>query len=62
MPPKPNTDHMMVLVAGGPGGVYIASGAWLQWQEYVTKKLELPKAWDKVVAKYKNLAPVYAKY
>ena len=62
MPPKPNTDHMMVLVAGGPGGVYIASGAWLQWQEYVIKKLELPKAWDKVVAKYKNLAPVYAKY
>ncbi len=62
MPPKPNTDHMMVLVAGGPGGIYIASGAWIQWQQYVTKKLELPKAWDKVVAKYKNLAPVYAKY
>ncbi len=62
MPPKPNTDHMMVLVAGGPGGIYIASGAWIQWQEYVTKKLELPKAWDKIVAKYKNLAPVYAKY
>ncbi len=62
MPPKPNTDHMMVLVAGGPGGMYIASGAWIQWQEYVTKKLVFPKAWDKVVAKYKNLVPVYAKY
>jgi hypothetical protein len=62
MPPRPNTEHTMVLVAGGPGGVYIASGAWIQWQEYVTKKLELPKAWDKVVAKYKDLAPVYAKY
>jgi hypothetical protein len=62
MPPKPNPDNMTVLVAGGPGGVYIASGVWIQWQEYVTKKLELPKAWDKVVAKYKNLVPVYAKY
>jgi len=62
MPPKPNTDHMMVLVAGGPGGLYIASGAWIQWQEYVIKKIELPKAWDKVVAKYKNMIPIYAKY
>ena len=62
MPRKPDTDHMMVLVAGGPGGIYIASGAWIQWQEYVTKKLELPKAWDKVVAKYKSLVPVYEKY
>ena len=62
MPFNPNTDHMIVLAAGGPGGLYIASGAWIQWQEYVTKKIELPKAWDKIVAKYKNLTPVYAKY
>jgi hypothetical protein len=61
-PPGSSTDHMTILVAGGPGGAYIASGAWIQWQEYVTKKIELPKAWDKLVAKYKNLAPVYAKY
>jgi hypothetical protein len=62
MPLELDTDHMMVLVAAGPGGLYIASGAWIQWQEYVTKKIELPKAWDKIVAKYKNLAPVYTKY
>ncbi len=62
MPRKPNTDNMMVLVAGGPGGLYIASGAWIQWQQYVTKKLELPKAWDKLVARYKNMVPTYLKY
>lgn len=62
MPMTPDPDHITVLVSGGPAGIYVASGAWIQWQEYVTKKLPLPKDWDKLVKKYKNLVPVYAKY
>ncbi|OGN90714.1 MAG: hypothetical protein A2158_03875 [Chloroflexi bacterium RBG_13_46_14] len=58
----PDPDHITILVSGGPAGIYVASGAWIQWQEYVTKKLPLPKDWDKLVNKYKNLVPVYAKY
>jgi hypothetical protein len=61
-PFAPDPEHITILVAGGPGGIYVASGAWIQWQEYVTKKLLLPKDWNKLVNKYKNLVPVYAKY
>jgi hypothetical protein len=61
-PFTPDPEHITILVAGGPGGIYVASGAWIQWQDYVTKKLPLPKDWDKLVNKYKNLVPVYAKY
>jgi hypothetical protein len=61
-PFPPDPEHITILVAGGPGGIYVASGAWIQWQDYVTKKLPLPKDWNKLVNKYKNLVPVYAKY
>jgi len=65
-PPRPafgpNPDHWAVIVSGGPGGMWIPSGAWIQWQEWVVEKVELPKNWSKVVAKYKNVVPVYAKY
>jgi hypothetical protein len=30
--------------------------------ELVTKKIELPKNWDKLVAKYKDIKPNYEKY
>jgi hypothetical protein len=58
----PDPHQLTILVSGGPGGIYVASGAWIQWQEYVIKKLPLPKDWNKLVAKYKSLVPVYAKY
>ncbi|MBN2240691.1 MAG: hypothetical protein JW712_13030 [Dehalococcoidales bacterium] len=61
-PFAPDPEHITILVAGGPGGIYVASGAWIQWQDYVIKKLPLPKDWNKLVNKYKNLVPVYAKY
>jgi len=61
-PFAPDPEHITILVAGGPGGIYVASGAWIQWQDYVIKKLLLPKDWNKLVNKYKNLVPVYAKY
>jgi hypothetical protein len=51
------------VVAGGPG-------AWMGMLRsvggiengFVTKKIELPRNWDKLVEKYKNVVPVYKKY
>ena len=58
-----NTDELMILVAGGPGAWMAAlrSVGGIQ-NSFVTKKIELPRNWDKVVAKYKNVVPVYAEY
>ena len=65
-PPKMDLDKsLMILVAGGPGS-FIAllrsAGPGFFENALVTKKIELPKNWDKLVAKYKNLKPNYEKY
>jgi len=65
-PPKVDMDKsLMILVAGGPGS-FIAllrsAGPGFFENSLVTKKIELPKNWDKLVAKYKNLKPNYEKY
>jgi len=62
-PPAADSDGLMILVAGGPG-------AWMGMLRsvggiengFITKKIELPRAWDKLVAKYKNVVPTYAAY
>ncbi len=62
-PPAVDTDGLMIVVAGGPG-------AWMGMlrsvggieNAFVTKKIELPRNWDKLVAKYKDVVPVYKKY
>jgi hypothetical protein len=63
-PPRAvNTDSLMVLVAGGPG-------AWMGMlrsvggieNDFVTQKIELPRNWDALVKKYKNVVPVYTSY
>jgi len=63
-PPRAfNTEELMILVAGGPG-------AWMATlrsvggisNSFVSRKIELPRNWDKVVAKYKNVVPVYVEY
>jgi hypothetical protein len=53
-------DHVRLLVAGGVGGLMlrILSGS----RTWVTKKVQLPANWDKLVAKYKDIAPVYVRY
>jgi hypothetical protein len=55
------TRGVQVIVAGGPGpcwmGMLKAFGG-----KGVTQKIELPANWDKLVAKYKNLVPTYARY
>ena len=65
-PSKPDLDKsLMILVAGGPGS-FIAllrsAGPGFFENALVTKKIELPKNWDKLVAKYKNIVPNYEKY
>jgi hypothetical protein len=64
-PPKIEMDSFTILVAGGPGS-FIAllrsAGPGFFENAFVTKRVELPKNWDKLVAKYKNLKPNYEKY
>ena len=65
-PPKVDLNNsLMILVAGGPGS-FIAllrsAGPGFFENELVTKKIELPKNWDKLVAKYKHIKPNYEKY
>jgi hypothetical protein len=59
----PSPDHIRILVTGGPGAfVALVCGAGLPGRQFVTKKVRLPSNWNKLVAKYKNLVPVYEKY
>jgi hypothetical protein len=65
-PRKVNLDSsLMILVAGGPGS-FIAllrsAGPGFFENALVTKRIELPKNWDKLVAKYKDLKPNYELY
>jgi hypothetical protein len=65
-PPKMDLDKsLMILVAGGPGS-FIAllrsAGPGFFENALITQKIELPKNWEKLVAKYKNLKPNYEKY
>ena len=65
-PPKVDLNSsLMILVAGGPGS-FIAllrsAGPGFFENELVSKKIELPKNWDKLVAKYKDIKPNYEKY
>jgi hypothetical protein len=65
-PPKVDLNSsLMIVVAGGPGS-FIAllrsAGPGFFENELVTKKIELPKNWDKLVAKYKEIKPNYERY
>lgn len=59
----PSPEHIRVLVGGGPGAFMgLAVGAGLVGAQFVTKKIQLPAAWQKLVAKYKSFVPAYEKY
>ena len=52
-----------VIVGGGPGAFVahlVGGGATPGMKEI--QKIEFPKNWDKLVAKYKNMVPAHAKY
>lgn len=64
VPPRAiDTDGLMLLVAGGPG-------AWMGMlrsvggieNDFVTMKIDLPRNWDALVKKYRNVVPVYSGY
>jgi hypothetical protein len=64
-PAKMDTENLMILVAGGPGsfiGLLKSVGPGFFENALVTKKIELPKNWDRLVAKYSNLKPIYERY
>jgi hypothetical protein len=48
---------------GGPGAfiAYIVGGGATPGRKEI-QKIDLPKNWDRLVAKYKNVVPTYAKY
>jgi hypothetical protein len=58
-----DTRVIRIMVAGGPGA-FIAQivGGGARAGNLQTKKIELPKNWDKLVAKYKDVVPVYVRY
>jgi hypothetical protein len=56
-------DTLLVVVAGGPGawtGLLRSVGGIKN--DFVTKKITLPREWDKLVKKYKNIVPTYVSY
>lgn len=62
-PAAVDPDTLMILVAGGPGAwtALLKSVGGIE-NDFVTKKIKLPKNWDKLVKKYKNIVPTYARY
>jgi hypothetical protein len=61
--PKMDIDNLMILVAGGPGSFMALLRSVGGFENaLITKKIELPKNWDKLVAKYKKIVPNYEKY
>jgi hypothetical protein len=53
-------DLVRLLVAGGVGGLdlrLITGG-----RTWVTKKVQLPENWDKLVARYRDIVPTYIRY
>jgi len=63
LPVDSSIDNLMIIVAGGPGawiGLLRSAGGWEN--SFVTMKIDLPRNWDKLVAKYKNVIPTYVAY
>jgi hypothetical protein len=52
-----------IIVGGGPGAfiAHVVGGGATPGKKEI-QKIELPKNWDKLVARYRNVVPTYAKY
>jgi hypothetical protein len=64
-PPRPplSPEDIMLIVAGGPGAfMALLRSAGGFSNTFVTRKIQLPGNWPKLVTKYKNLAPAYVRY
>jgi hypothetical protein len=56
-------EDFMLIVAGGPGvwmGLHQSAGGF--GNRFITREIQLPRNWGQLVAKYKNLVPVYVRY
>ncbi|NLA74097.1 MAG: hypothetical protein GX846_01230 [Deltaproteobacteria bacterium] len=56
-------ESLMIIVAGGPGawtGLLKSVGG--IENDFVSRKITLPKNWEKLVKKYSNIVPSYARY
>ena len=55
--------YIRIIVAGGPGAfIAQAVGGGATPGQLQTQKIELPKNWNALVEKYKDVVPTYAKY
>lgn len=58
-----NVDRISIIVTGGytsQMGLYFTNR--LRPLEFITRKVELPANWDKLVRKYRDIVPNYARY
>jgi hypothetical protein len=56
-------EDFMLIVAGGPGSffaLYSSAGGFNN--HFVSKEISLPKNWDSLVARYRNMVPNYVIY
>jgi hypothetical protein len=63
VPPIKDYRFVRVIVGGDPGAfiAYLVGGSATPGKKEI-QKIELPKNWDRLVAKYKNIFPTYVKY
>jgi hypothetical protein len=59
VPKISSPDMIRIFVCGGS---YTTIGVLLGGPQWVTKKIELPANWDKLVAKYRDIVPNYMRY
>ncbi|MBI2957374.1 MAG: hypothetical protein HYY32_00885 [Chloroflexi bacterium] len=63
MPLITGDDQIEVVVSGKHTGyIGLTMGCWHIFDTFVTKKVEFPANWTKLVAKYKDMVPHYAEY
>ena len=61
-------EDFIIVVAGGPGvwlGMFTSAGGAAMGNfhnDFVTTKIEFPRNWEKLVAKYKDVVPDYVRY
>ena len=59
-----NKEHILILVAGGPGAfMSMLTGArGFYGNKFVTKAIHVPPNWDSLVKKYYGIVPSYVRY
>jgi len=64
-PFQPEPEDTAIFVAGGPGAfcalLRSAGGKFINGG-FVTRKIDLPRDWDRLVARYKGIVPTYVRY